>query len=92
VEREDLFIEGFDSVEESISSMNEKIVKLKNVEQKVIKLSELNRQINEVREILNELCCTVDTTKDVNDRLTISQYMDELIVAYMKELNYNSKI
>jgi len=88
VESEAFFVEGFNSAEELISSMNEKSVKLKNVEQKVIKLSKLNIQINEVREILNEICCTVDTTKAVNDRLTISQYLDELIVEYMKELNY----
>jgi len=92
VQREDLFIEGFDSAEELISSMNEKIIKLKNIEKKAVKLSDLNRQINEVREILNEVCCTVDTTKAINDRLTISQYLDELIVEYMKELSYNSKI
>jgi len=92
VQREDLFIGGFNSAEELISSMNEKIIKPKNVKKKAIRLSNLNRQINEVREILNELCCTVNTTKAVNDRLTISQYLDELIVEYMKELNYNSKI
>lgn len=60
------------------------------VEQKDIKLSKLNRQINEVREILNEICCTVDITE--TDRLIISQYLDNLIVKYMKELNCNSKI
>ena len=92
VQRADLFIQGCDSAEELSSSMNKKIIKLKNIEKKAVKLSDLNRQINEVREILNELCCTVDTTKAINDRLTISQYLDELIVEYMKELSYNSKI
>jgi len=61
-----------------------------NTKQKTIKLSELNKHINEIREILNEACCTVDTSEDINDRLAISQYLDELIVQYMKEL-YNSK-
>lgn len=61
-----------------------------NIKQKTIKLSELNKQINEIREILNEACCTVDTSEAIRDRLAISQYLDELIVQYMKELN-NSK-
>lgn len=61
-----------------------------NTKQKTIKLSELNKHINEIREILNEACCTVDTSENVNERLAISQYLDELIVQYMKELN-NSK-
>lgn len=58
-----------------------------NNKQKTIKLSELNKRINEIREILNEACCTVDTSENINDRLAISQYLDELIVQYMKELN-----
>lgn len=67
--------------------MNEKVVKIK---QNAIKLSELNKHINEIREILNEACCTVDTREAIDERLAISQYLDELIVQYMKELN-NSK-
>jgi len=90
VQRVDMFIEGFDTAEEFISSINEKKVDFENVEQKTIKLAKLNRQINEVREILNEVCCTLDTTKAVDDRLIISQYLDKLIVEYMKELNYIS--
>lgn len=61
-----------------------------NIKQKNIKLSELNKQINEIREILNEACCTADTSEAISERLAISQYLDELIVQYMKELN-NSK-
>jgi two-component system cell cycle response regulator len=58
-----------------------------NINQKSVKLSKLNEQINEVREILNEVCCTLDSDEAKTDRLIISQYLDELIVEYMKELN-----
>lgn len=105
MEGEKLLNESSYTMEELISSMNEKTVKdkftvlynqryinFKNVEPKDINLSKLNRQINEVREILNEVCCTADTTEAVNDRLIISQYLDELITEYMKALNCNSKI
>lgn len=105
MKRDDLLNKGSYAIEELISSMNEKAIKdkftglynkgyinFKKVEQKDIKLSKLNRQINEVREILNEVCCTVDTTEAINDRLIISQYLDELITEYMKELNCSSKI
>lgn len=102
---EDLLNKGHDAIEEIISSMNEQEVKdeitglynqgdinFEKVEQKDIKLYKLNRQINEVREILNEVCCTVNIAEAVDDRLIISQYLDDLIVKYMKELNCNSKI
>lgn len=105
MKKDDLFIEGSISIEELISSMNEKVVKdqlkglcnqryknSKNAEQKKLKLSQLNMQINEIREILNEVCCTANTSEAVNYRLIISQYLDGLIAEYMKELNYKSKI
>lgn len=58
-----------------------------NIKEKTIKLSELNQNINSVREILNEVCCTLDGNVDIDNGLTISQHLDDLIVEYMKELN-----
>lgn len=70
-----------------INQENVSEVEYSDVKQKTINLSELNRHINEIRETLNELCCTADSKETINDRLIISQYLDELIVKYMKELN-----
>lgn len=50
------------------------------------KLLRLDKQINEMREVLNEICCTVDDDTK-SRRLAISQFLDELIVEYMKEVN-----
>ncbi|NRW03939.1 diguanylate cyclase (GGDEF)-like protein [Clostridium beijerinckii] len=58
-----------------------------NIKEKTIKLSELNQNISAVREILNEVCCTLDGNVDIDNGLTISQHLDDLIVEYMKELN-----
>lgn len=58
-----------------------------NIKEKTIKLSELNQNINSVREILNEVCFTLDGNVDIDNGLTISQHLDDLIVEYMKELN-----
>jgi|GEM_PF-120253 len=62
-------------------------IDFEGIKHKTIKLAELNRHINEIRELLNEVCCTVATSETINDRLAISQYLDELIVKYMKDLN-----
>lgn len=62
-------------------------VRTENIKQKSIKLSELNKHINEIREILNEVSCTVDASESTEHRLIISEYLDELIVEYMRELN-----
>lgn len=55
-----------------------------------IKLEKLDKQINEMRDVLNEVCCTKDDEQDKDDisskRLVISQFLDELIVEYMKEV------
>lgn len=56
-------------------------------ESRQLELDRLNESIEELREILNEICCTVDESKNDIERLTISMYLDELIVEYMKELN-----
>lgn len=73
-----------------INQENMSKINFRNVKQNDIKLEELNRHINEIREILNEVCSTVDTAEIAKDRLIISQYMDELIAKYMKELSYKN--
>lgn len=60
------------------------------INSKKIKLSKLSKQIDELREILNEVCCTLDEDAPNGHRLHISQCLDELIVAYMKEMNSTS--
>lgn len=45
------------------------------------KLFELDVYISEVRDILNEISVT---SEEESSRLEISQYLDELIVEYMK--------
>lgn len=75
-----------------ISLENENEVGGANINRKSIKLSKLNDQINEVRELLNEACCTLDGSSNDSERLIISQQLDELIVEYMKELNNLKKI
>ena len=75
---------------EKSNSSNEKIIDETNsvsISSKAIKLSRLNEEINELREVLNEVCCTTDTDETYTDRLTISQQLDKLIVEYMKEMN-----
>jgi two-component system, cell cycle response regulator len=60
---------------------------LSKKESRKLELDKLNERIEELREILNEICCTVDESENDMERLTISMYLDELIVEYMKELN-----
>ena len=52
-----------------------------------MKLDKLDRQINELREVLNEICATFEDDEVSSKRLLISQCLDELIVEYMKEQN-----
>lgn len=56
-----------------------------NTKNKDIKLLKLDNQINDLREVLNEACCTLNSNELNPDRLSISQQLDELIVKYMKE-------
>ena len=46
-----------------------------------IKLFELDRNITEIRDVLNEIALT---STDNEDRLKVSEYLDKLIVKYMK--------
>lgn len=49
-------------------------------------LLKLNIRIEELRETLNEICATTQNEEKYTDRLKISQYLDELIVEYMRTL------
>ena len=70
-----------------INQENSNEVGLANSNNKNMKLSKLNKQISDMREILNEACCTLDAGEINPDRLIISECLDELIVEYMKEIN-----
>lgn len=54
---------------------------------KDIKLANLTKEINELREILNEICYSLDESKTSPKILNISEHLDILIVEYMKEIN-----
>jgi hypothetical protein len=54
---------------------------------KQLTLDKLNKNIEELRDVLNEICCTVEENKNSEERLIVSKCLDELIVDYMKELN-----
>lgn len=58
-----------------------------NIRNKDVKLKKLQQEINEMRETLDEICCTIDEDSSKSRRLAVSQFLDELIVEYMKEAN-----
>jgi len=47
--------------------------------------------INKLRDVLNEMCSTIDETEARIETLIVSQQLDELIVEYMsiKRINVN---
>ncbi|MDP4090168.1 MAG: aspartyl-phosphate phosphatase Spo0E family protein [Bacillota bacterium] len=51
-----------------------------------VRMEKLKREINEMREILNEICCASHPNDGRGDsvRLMASKFLDELIVEYMK--------
>lgn len=51
-----------------------------------ITVEDLDKRINELRDILNEICCSEQSTKVQEERLITSRDLDELIVKYMKQL------
>lgn len=51
-----------------------------------ITIEELNKCINDLRDVLNEICCNDQNTELQQERLITSKNLDELIVQYMKEL------
>lgn len=50
-------------------------------------IDSLKKSINEIRDILDELCITTDEISNGEERLAVSQYLDDLIVAYMKQFS-----
>ena len=51
-----------------------------------ITMEDLNKRINDLRDILNEICCTGLDREVQENRLITSRSLDELIVKYMKGL------
>lgn len=60
-----------------------------NFDMKYSKLIKLDKQINELREILNDICCTLDENHGKKEKLIISKLLDELIVEYMNQIYEN---
>jgi hypothetical protein len=52
-----------------------------------LELEKINKNIQELRDILNEICCTEAEDEKDKERLAVSEALDELIVQYMKKLN-----
>jgi len=48
---------------------------------------ELEKDIEELRDVLNELCITAETAEELKERLRVSEELDKLIVKYMNEKN-----
>lgn len=51
-----------------------------------VNLEMLNKRINELREILDEVCATSEGIGATKDILMLSQCLDELIVEYMNHI------
>lgn len=51
---------------------------------------ELKKYIDELRDVLNEICATNENSKGLEERLIISQHLDHAIVEYMK--NYEWRV
>ena len=49
----------------------------------------LKNCINKLREVLNEMCCTIDEPETSSRKLLVSQQLDQLIVEYMYLKNTN---
>lgn len=49
-----------------------------------ITMEDLNKRIIDLRDILNEICCTDSNTEVEEVRLNASRNLDELIVKYMQ--------
>lgn len=56
--------------------MDERIIKVPNEET-------LKTDINTLREILNQLCCTIDGFQVNTETLKVSRELDDLIIKYM---------
>jgi two-component system, cell cycle response regulator len=56
-----------------------------------LELEKINKRIEELRETLNEMCCTAAEDGKDKERLMVSMDLDELIVEYMREINKVNK-
>jgi hypothetical protein len=54
---------------------------------KNIDKEELKKYIDELRDVLNEICVTAKGTEGLKKRLLVSERMDQLIVQYMNANN-----
>ena len=52
-----------------------------------INKKELKKDIEELRDILNEICVTAKTIEELEERLRVSQRLDILIVKYMNKIS-----
>jgi len=50
---------------------------------RLLNQQKLETSIDTLRDILNEMCCTIDEREVNIEKLTISQQLDRLIVEYM---------
>ena len=48
--------------------------------------------INKLRDVLNEMCCTIDKTEADIETLIVSRQLDQLIVEYMSIKKINVQI
>lgn len=53
-------------------------------------LDKLQKSINELRDVLNEICASTEETENSSEKLYVSQCLDELIVEYMNKINRNT--
>jgi len=68
------------------SIFEEKQKRIDEEKNKEKKLSILNYRIQELRNVLNEMCISLDETVNYEQTLKVSQDLDELIVEYMKNI------
>jgi len=45
---------------------------------------DLENAIEELRDVLNQICITAKTTEELEERLLVSQQLDNLIIKYMR--------
>ena len=64
---------------------------MNKVESHNIEIEWLTKYINEVRDVLNEMCITMDENKNDDYILSVSKFLDELIVEYIKRTDTNNE-
>ena len=56
-----------------------------------IREEELKKLIDDLRDILNEICSTVEVTENYEEKLIVSEWLDQIIVEYMKQIKKRKK-